>query len=128
MPETPKADTPKVNAAVPAVHDRVAVLSVRADGTHDQLNPELIDPEGARDYTRRQFAEQAVGAVDRDNAPAPGPVTIVGTPDGEADKVIPATEAVQDPSVATAKAEHEKAQKAAEAAADRAIGSLSRES
>jgi hypothetical protein len=126
MAEIAKAPTPKVNDAVPAPHDRVAVLSVRADGTHDQLNPELLDPEGVKDYTKRQFSEQAVGEADRANAPIAGPTTIIGTPEGEPDKIVPATEVKQDPSIESAQAEHERVQKAAEKAAEAVVTSLSK--
>lgn len=127
MAETPQARTPKVNTAVPTPHDRVAVLSVRADGTHDQLAPELlIDDESAREYTRRQFAEQAVGAADDANRTAGGPVTIIGKPGDEPDEMVPATaDAVrQDPTIAERKAEHEKIVQAAEKAAEAVVDSL----
>ncbi|AGL19504.1 hypothetical protein [Actinoplanes sp. N902-109] len=55
------------NTAVPAHgdHDRVAMLSLRPDGTPDQHNPELIgDRDAALAATKRQYAEQAVSAVD----------------------------------------------------------------
>lgn len=130
MSEVPQKATPKVNAAVPTAHDRVAVLSVRADGTHDQLNPELInDVDETKAYTRRQFTEQAIGEADRQaNAGLVGPTTIIGTKEGEPDKIVPASEVDQDPSIASAKAEHEKVQAAAEKAADAAVDSLSKES
>ena len=51
------------NAAVP--HDRVAMLSLKADGTPDQTNPEMIgDKEFSIEATKRQFAEHAVSAAD----------------------------------------------------------------
>jgi hypothetical protein len=124
MAESDKGATPKVNTAIPQAHDRVAVLSVRADGTHDQLNPELLDADAAREYTKRQFAEQAVGASD--DANAVGPVTIIGKPGDEPDEVVPATsDAVrQDPSIAERQAEHEKIAKAAERAAEAVVNEL----
>ncbi len=127
MAENDKGATPKANTAVPQARDRVAALSVRADGTHDQLNPEfLVDSEAAREYTRRQFAEQAVGGADDANRGAGGPVTIIGRPGDEPDEVVPATsDAVrQDPSVAERQAQHEKAVKAAERAADAVVDEL----
>ncbi len=46
-------------------HDRVAMLSLRADGSHDQLNPEIVGGvDFAREAARRQFVEQAVSAAD----------------------------------------------------------------
>ncbi len=122
-----KGATPKVNTPVPQAHDRVGVLSVRADGTHDQLNPELLaDNEAVREYTRRQFAEQAIGASDDANRGAGGPVTIIGRPGDEPDEVVPATsDAVrQDPSVAERQAQHEKVAQAAAKAAESVIDSL----
>jgi hypothetical protein len=125
MAENPKVATEKVNTAVPTPHDKVAVLSVRADGTHDQTNPELLDPEAAREYTRRQFTEQAIGAVDGGNVV--GPTVIVGKPGDEADEVVPLAEyePKQDPSIAEREAEHKKVAQAAEKAADAVVDSLS---
>lgn len=46
-------------------HDRVAMLSLRADGTPDQHDPEIIgDRQFALDATREQFRQQAVSAAD----------------------------------------------------------------
>ncbi len=62
--------TEKKTAAAPepapvVAHDRVAMLSVRADGTLDQAAPELIGDKAATvAATQRQFAEQAVSAAD----------------------------------------------------------------
>ena len=62
--------TEKKTAAAPepapvVAHDRVAMLSVRADGTLDQAAPELIgDKVATVAATQRQFAEQAVSAAD----------------------------------------------------------------
>lgn len=122
--------TEKVNKAVPQTHDRVSVLSVRADGTHDQLNPELLDPEGVVEYTKVQFREQAIGIAD-DNRIAGGvggAVTIIGKPGDEPDEVVPATtDAVrQDPSIKARAQEHEKVAQAAEKAAEAVIKSLDR--
>jgi len=64
----PKNASALGNTAVPAHgdHDRVAMLSLRGDGTPDQHNPEIIgDKEFALEATRRQFREQAVSAVDQ---------------------------------------------------------------
>ncbi len=127
MAENDKGSTPKVNATVPQARDRVGVLSVRADGTHDQLNPELLmDNDAVREYTRRQFTEQAIGAADDANRGAGGPVTIIGRPGEEPDEVVPATsDAVrQDPSIAERQAQHEKVAQAAVKAAESVIDSL----
>lgn len=122
MAETPSKPTAKVNTALPAPHDRVAVLSVRADGTHDQLNPELLDPEAAREYHKRQFADQAVAAAD--DANVVGPVTIIGKPGDEPDEIVPVDESRQDPSIAERKAEHEKLIAQAERAAESVVDGL----
>jgi hypothetical protein len=46
-------------------HDRVVMLSLKADGTPDQHNPEIIgDKEFAIEAAKEQFAQQAVAAVD----------------------------------------------------------------
>lgn len=125
MAENPKVATEKVNTAVPTPHDRVAVLSVRADGTHDQVNPELLDADAAREYTKRQFREQAIGAVDGGNVV--GPTVIIGKPGDEPDEVVPLAEyeARQDPSIAEREAEHKKVAQAAEKAAESVVDSLS---
>lgn len=109
-------------------HDRVAMLSVRNDGTVDQHVPEIIiDPDVARAATAQQFAEQAVSAVDAERAAAtPGAgsqVTIIGTPDGEPDKVIPLTTDATG-SVAELQALHEAAAEAAREAAEAVVDRL----
>ena len=77
MPPTPAhASTDPADAAAateanaPAVqgggdHDRVVMLTLHPDGTPRQHNPEIIgDKQFATDAAKRQFAEQAVSAVD----------------------------------------------------------------
>lgn len=100
---TPKttANEANVEVGVDGAHDRVAMLSLKADGTPDQLAPEIIgDKESAREATKRQFAEQAVSAVDEAARRAAG---------------LGAVETVeQDPTVAAVQAEHDKASAAAE--------------
>lgn len=102
-------------AAVPAAavpHDRVSSLSLRSDGTPDQNNPEMIgDKDASLAATRNQFAEFAVSAIDQDARRAAGLVS-----DAEGDTA--------DASIDKVKAEHEKAAKAAESAADRIVNSL----
>ena len=47
-------------------HDRVQMLSLKADGTPDQINPEIIgDKDTAIAAAKVQFAQQAVSAVDQ---------------------------------------------------------------
>ncbi|MBP9918707.1 MAG: hypothetical protein KBF43_08990 [Dermatophilaceae bacterium] len=99
-PTTPNED---VAASVPplgqGVGDRVAMLSLRSDGTPDQVNPTLIGA-GALEGTTRQFTEQAVSAVDelarRESAqPVQEPIE-------------------QDPSIAELKSKHDAAAAAAQ--------------
>lgn len=55
-----------VNTRAGGDHDRVASLSIRADGTLDQTpGVEIIgDKDVALEITKRQFAERAVSAID----------------------------------------------------------------
>lgn len=99
------------NTAVPQSgdHDRVAMLSLAKDGTPDQNRPEIVgDKAFALAAAQRQFAEQAVSAVDSARRAASRP--------GETVK--------QDPTIAEAKAEHEKAEKSAEASAKKVVDAL----
>lgn len=124
----PQKDTTKTEGANTAVtahgdHDRVQMLSLKADGTPDQLNPEMIgDKDVALKATTEQFVQQAVSAADS-AANAAGPVMLVGQKDGST-KEAPASEAPQDPSVAAAQDEHAKVAKAAESAAEAAVNAL----
>ena len=63
------ATEPKAAPAVKvddAEHDRVAMLSLKVDGTPDQTNPEIIgDKDAAIDAAKEQFAQKAVSAVDQ---------------------------------------------------------------
>jgi hypothetical protein len=74
-------------------HDRVQMLSLRADGTPDQTERvELIgDPEATKLATREQFGQQAAAAVDVVERPKLGlaPVDDV-VPGGSPDKAIDA--------------------------------------
>ena len=114
----------KVNTAVPyeGDHDRVAMLSLNADGTADQHNPEvIISKEAAVEASKRQFVEQAVSAVDvekRGAGDVGGPFAIVGTEDGKPDEQIRASEVRQDPSVEELKKAHDEAAKAASSSAE----------
>jgi hypothetical protein len=120
--DTTKATDAKGNTAVPhqGQHDRVAMLSLKADGTPDQTNPELIgDPEAAKAAAREQFTQQAVAAADHIRAQSV-PMMAVGNEGEER----PASEAPQDPAIAAAQAEHEKVAAAARAAADAVVDAL----
>ncbi len=122
----------KGNTAVPTHgdHDRVAMLSLKADGTPDQHEPEMIaDPEGTLAATRRQYVEQAVSAADvqlRRTEPGAANVTIIGKAGDEPDEVVPATTdaAGEDPTVAATRQAHEAAAKAAGSAAEATLRAL----
>jgi hypothetical protein len=104
----------KGNTAVPdhGDRDRVAMLSLRADGTPDQHNPEIIgEREFAEQATRRQFREQAVSAVDTEKRRE-----LAGAGAEE--------DAPQDPAIQELQDAHESAAKAAESAADSTVGAL----
>jgi hypothetical protein len=105
----------KGNTAVPqnGDRDRVAMLSLRTDGTPDQTNPEIIgDKDFALEATKEQFRQQAVSAVDQAKRPE-----IFGTPDGG--------EALeQDPKIAELKDAHDSAADAADKAAESTVNAL----
>lgn len=119
------------NTAVPehGDHDRVQMLSLRADGTPDQHNPEIIgDPEFAKAAAGEQFRQQAVSAADAAKFSANSvPMMAVGQKDGSV-KVVPASEAPQDPSIQATIDEHEKVAEAATKAADAMVDKLSKAS
>ena len=100
----------KVNTAVAhGDHDRVQMLSLKADGTPDQNAPEIIgDPDVALAATKEQFTQQAVSAVDV--AQTGGGTTVKDAP--------------QDPTIEAATKEHKKAAEAAEKAAEKVVGDL----
>jgi hypothetical protein len=106
----------KGNTAVPehGDRDRVAMLSLKADGTPDQHNPEIIgDKEFALEATREQFRQQAVSAVD------------------QAERKVASTGAEvleQDPQIAALQQAHQDAEARAETAADATVEALFRES
>lgn len=92
-------------------HDRVQMLSLRADGTPDQHNPEFIgDKEQTVAATTEQFRQQAVSAADtrlrRDTAAT----------STDSDR--------QDPTVEELQKAHESAAKGAESAAKAAVNAL----
>jgi hypothetical protein len=86
------------------------MLSLNADGTANQHNPEVIgDKAAALAAAKEQFVQQAVSAVDvEERGAGTGPVEL-----GE-----------QDPSIAALKEKHDAAAKSGEAAAEKAVGSL----
>lgn len=94
-------------------HDRVVMLSLKADGTPDQNNPEIIgDKETAVEAAKVQFAQQAVAAVDAARRPELG---LAGSDDAG-----PSPDAKID----ALKAEHDKATAAAEKRAKSVVNSL----
>jgi hypothetical protein len=104
-------DTPVVPVPAPP-HDRVVGLSLRADGTPDQNNPEIIgDKAAAIEVTKRQFAEFAVSAVDAEKRRELG---LAGEPEGS----------TADAKIDALKAEHDRVAEAAEKAAESVVNSL----
>jgi len=93
-------------------HDRVAMLSLKADGSPDQTAPEFIgDKEAAVAATTEQFRQQAVSAAD---------VEVRGvSASGSADD-----SGTQDPTVEEIKKAHDSAASGAESAAKKAVESL----
>lgn len=111
MPEASEKPVQANKVPTHGDHDRVQMLSLKADGTADQHNPEIIgDKEFAVAAAKRQFAEQAVSAVD---VAERGVSSTSGGDDLE-----------QDPSVKALKEKHDAAAKASESAAEKVIGSL----
>jgi hypothetical protein len=104
--------TPVANkAAKGGDHDRVTMLSLRADGTPDQVNPEIIgDKDAAIAATTEQFKQQAVSAADRE-------IRGVSSADGE-------VSTKEDPTVEELQKAHEAAAKGADAAAKSVVESL----
>lgn len=87
-------------------HDRVAMLSLHADGSHDQRNPEIIgDKDAALEAAKEQFRQQAVSAADQK-------LRGVSSEDAGEQDVDKLTKA------------HEAAAKGAEAAATKAVNDL----
>ena len=89
-------------------HDRVQMLSLKADGTPDQLNPEIIGAtETAIEAAKVQFAQQAVSAVDQNLR------GVLADDPSETDDV-------------KLKKAHDAAAKAGEAAAEKTINALTK--
>lgn len=107
-------------------HDRIAMLSLNADGTANQHNPEvIIDRDQAVEATKVQFAQQAVSVVDIDERGVGGGgsgVTLVGQKDGSV-KSEPLRTAAG-PGIDDLTAKHEAAQAAGEKAAEQAVDKL----
>lgn len=106
MSNTQESSTPANKVPDHGDHDRVQMLSLHADGTPAQVNPELIgDKETTLAATTEQFRQQAVSAAD---VAARGAVA-----DSESER---------DPEVL--KEIHDTAAKAAEAAAEKTVDAL----
>jgi hypothetical protein len=90
-------------------HDRVVMLSLNADGTPDQHNPEIIgDKDAAIAAAKVQFAQQAVSAVDAEKRAELG---LAGTDEGD----------TSDAKIDALKAEHDKVAAAAEKRAESVV-------
>lgn len=99
-------ESPAQKVDAHGAHDRVGMLSLLADGTPDQLNPEIIgDKKVAIEAAKVQFAQQAVSAVDQKLR------GVTRDDDSERD----------DEKLSKA---HQAAEKAGESAAQRTVGSL----
>lgn len=120
-------NTKAANTAVPGQgdHDRVQMLSLRADGTPDQHNPEMIgDEETTRRFTREQFKQQAVSAADvLVRGVTSAPMMTVDDGKGGLKQIDPA-DLPQDPQIEAIQDEHTKVAKSAEKAADGAVDAL----
>jgi hypothetical protein len=112
--EAAKAVNPLANEGD---HDRVVMLSLNADGTPDQHNPEIIgNKDAAIAASKAQFAQQAVAAVDATRRAELG---LAGTTEGgttEGD--------TSDAAIDKLKAEHDKVAAAAEKRAEAVVDSL----
>ena len=102
----------KGNTAVHGDHDRVAMLSLKADGTPDQsAGVEIIgNREFAETATREQFRQQAASAAQ-------------AGADQSAGGDLPPQD-VEDPEIQARKDRNEEAVKAADAAADATVAEL----
>lgn len=114
MTDAGKTETKAANTAVPnhGDHDRVVMLSLKADGTPDQLNPEIIgDKDFALAAAQEQFAQQAVSAVDQAKREELG---LAGSEEGD----------TSDAKIDALKAEHDKVADAAKKAATKVVDAL----
>ena len=106
---TTQANAANVRSGTEGAHDRVAMLSLKADGTPDQIAPEIIgDPKFAEEATKRQFAEQAVSVADEARRAQEADVASVK----------------QDPGIAATQKEHQKLATAAEKSATEVVKQL----
>lgn len=112
MADSKKTETATETATVETGdHDRVAMLSIAADGTPDQTNPEIIgDKDAALAATKEQFSQIAVARVDADAR----------------EDVATSDEIPQDAGVADRQKKHEAAVKSAEKQAESVVNGLSK--
>jgi hypothetical protein len=90
------------------------MLSLKADGTPDQHNPEIVgEREFALEATREQFRQQAVSAVDQEKR-----AELFGTGASDVEDLG------QDPKIEELQSAHESAAKAADKAAESTVGAL----
>lgn len=115
MTSTKSPDQEVVNpAAKGGDHDRVVMLSLKADGSPDQLDPEIIgDKDAAIAATTEQFRQQAVSAAD---------VRERGASTDDPDR--PGRSKSEDPTVEKIKKAHEAAAKGAETSAKKVVNAL----
>jgi hypothetical protein len=93
-------------------HDRVGMLSLNADGSPNQHNPEIIgDKDAAVAATKEQFAQQAVAAVDAEKRAELG---LGGTADEDTSDAV----------IDKLKAEHDKVAESAGKKAEKVVDSL----
>ena len=125
MAEASKVEQANKSLPYQGDHDRVAMLSLNADGTADQHNPEvIISKDAAVEASKIQFAQQAVSAVDTQlRGVTTAETVLVGQDDGSS-KEIPIGDVPQDGSVDELKKAHDEAAKSAESAAQSAVSSL----
>jgi len=131
------SETGPGNKAVPGDsgvrdHDRVAMLSLKADGTPDQNAPEFImDEERTLEATRQQFVEQAISVTDdarrRELATGAGEGALRTDEDGNTE-VVPADKLEEDPTVKALTEAHDKVEKQATSAAESAVKALTPDS
>jgi hypothetical protein len=93
-------------------HDRVVMLSLKADGSPDQHNPEIIgDKEAATEAAKTQFAQQAVAAVDAEKRAELG---LAATDEGDTSDAV----------IDKLKKEHDSVAASAEKRAESVVSSL----
>jgi len=110
--KTDKSATPVNPLVNDGDHDRVTMLSLNADGSPDQHNPEIIgDKDSAIAAAKEQFAQQAVAAVDAEKRAELG---LGGTEDGD----------TSDAKIDKLKAEHDKVAEKAEKRAESVVNEL----